>query len=53
MFTHETMSDEHFSKRFPFDIFEVLNRSDVEDLLCMLTDVVGVDRVDFDILHFH
>lgn len=36
-----------------FDIFEVLNRSDIEDLLCVLTDVVGVDRVDFDILHFH
>ena len=35
------------------DILEVLNGSDTEDLLCMFTDEVGVNRVEFDILHFH
>jgi hypothetical protein len=33
------------------DILEVLNGSDAEDLLCVLTDEVGVDCIDTDILH--
>lgn len=35
------------------DILEVLNGSDTKDLPRVLTNEVGVDRVDFDILHFH
>ena len=33
------------------DILEVLNGSDIEDLPCMLTDEIGVDCIDADILH--
>jgi len=34
-------------------ILEVRNGSDTEDLLRVFTNEVGVDRVEFDILHFH
>lgn len=34
-------------------ILEVLNGSDAQDLMCMLTNEVGVNRINFDTSHLH